>query len=647
VKGSPAVRVEGLLCLALVAVCLAPIPALAAASDSPTVTITAPERGITIATRVVAVEAAFTAPRDTTVELIELVIDGVTVDARKIDPPAAEGTVSFTWLARDYADGRHRILVRATSSDGQVAKAQIAVVLRATPSLRDSAVRITSPAEGETVSGSATISVEVDNPALAKYVIFLVDDVLKAISNVRPFTYVWDTARYLNGVHILKAQAYAGGVGEAVSVPVQVRVDNPSGATTMREPKMTMSPVAPAPTAPPSRASEARMPPPVRAESPTPAYPEATPPSPTLAVPGTAPFVSPSGALITPPPPAPVEIAALPTFLESPAAPSQPIAPAQAPASASLAAALPSSAALAGASAPAQQGGPGVIAAESAVVAIAPAESAASGVREPVQAPIEIAMLPIPERRATVEPAPAPATPKPVEAAPVPEAPAPVALPPAEHSADVTEVAPASAAESQVAQAPRPAASELQIAMLPPRPVEALPAAKVAAEPISTQIAYVVRASSSLERIAAELGVPAAEIARANSLDVQSIVHAGQRLSIPSAAMTFDGRPLTFDAPAIVADGRAIVPFRAVMEGAGGQVTWDSKQRQARATARGHKIAVTIGSGQARVDGGAVAMGAAAQIRCDRTVVPLRFIGDALDLALQYQDGIIHIASAR
>jgi hypothetical protein len=40
-------------------------------------------------------------------------------------------------------------------------------------------------------------------------------------------------------------------------------------------------------------------------------------------------------------------------------------------------------------------------------------------------------------------------------------------------------------------------------------------------------------------------------------------------------------------------------------------------------------------------------MGMPAALRSNRTVVPLRFLGDALDLALQYQDGIIHIAGGR
>lgn len=624
---------KAILCLAAAVACFAPVAAVGAASESaPSVTITAPEEGLTIATRVVTVEAAFRAPEGALIELAELVVDGVTVDAHKIDPPAESGTVSFTWLARDYADGKHSIMVRAIDSDGQVAKARIAVVLKSADSARDRAVRIMSPAEGETVSGNTTIQVEVDNPALAKYVIFLVDDVLKAISNVRPFNYVWDTTRYLNGIHVLKAQAYSGGEWEAVSLPVQVHVDNPSGLTAMREPKAAVTPVAPEPVAPPARAGEPILPPPVHSESPAPAYPEATLPTPELAMPGTAPFVSPSGELITPAPPAPVQIAALPTFTEQPPTPpSALIVPAQPSEAPLLAPALPSVAT------EALPDTPDLAPAEVAVAAIPPAERTASIERAPASASLEIAMLPARELPKAVEAAPTTEIPAAPEAAP---------LQPAERTPDLTEVTAAPVAEAQLVPAPERPAAPVRIAMLPPKPVEALPAPKVAAEPMPTQIAYVVRANVRLDRLAAELGVPASEIAKANGLGGGSVIAAGQRLAIPSTPVWFDGRPLAFDAPAVIADGCAIVPFRAVLEEAGGQVSWDSAKRQASATASGHQIAVTIGSDQAQVDGSAVAMGVVARIRCDRTVVPARFLGDALDLALQYQDGIVHIASA-
>src|SRR4030042_872557 len=101
----------------------------------------------------------------------------------------------------------------------------------------------------------------------------------------------------------------------------------------------------------------------------------------------------------------------------------------------------------------------------------------------------------------------------------------------------------------------------------------------------------------------------------------------GQTLRIPSAPVYFDGRPVSCEAPTVIAAGRAIVPFRAVIEEAGGTVTWDSAARRAGATARKAQIAVTIGTDIGTVNDRSVRMGTAAAIRCDRRVGPLRLLG--------------------
>ena len=625
---------KGTLCFTLIAVCLLAIPAFAA-NPIPKVTIVSPEEGLTIASQVVAVEASYAAAGKAVIEQVDLAIDGVTVDARVLDPATAKGRASFTWVARNYADGEHTIGVRALDSKGGMGEAEITVTLHGA---QRSIIGITSPKPGENVSGSTTIEVDAD-PTLARYVIFLVDDVFKAMTNVRPFSYVWDTTRYLNGKHILQARAYLADDREVSSSAVEVDVNNPSGATGMRTPApKPQATVTPAPLAPPARAAEPTLPPPMRTESPTPAQPPLSVSQPDLAVPGTAPFVSASGDLIQPPipvlagkssEPALIEVAALPAPVES------------APVVEALATEVAA-----------------VHTPEAATSTASSADALAVAAHEAATAPLEVAMLDIPGAATpaasdlspvtSLEAAapPQPPTPAPLEvAAPEAPAPEPVALPSAEVSPEEAGIEPAAATEAQPVDSSVPAASELKIAMLPPMPVEPMPAPRVAAEPAPSAVIYTVRGSESLARIAAEVGLPATEIARANNL-TGTEVHAGQRLVLPSCPIYLDHKPLTADAPTVIAGGRAIVPFRAVMEEAGGQVSWDSSARRASAIARGHEIAVTIGSDRALVDDGEVVMGAAAELRCNRTVVPLRFLGDALDLVLQYQDGVIHIASA-
>jgi len=221
----------------------------------------------------------------------------------------------------------------------------------------------------------------------------------------------------------------------------------------------------------------------------------------------------------------------------------------------------------------------------------------------------------------------------------------PASVPPASVAVSPGVVEAAAAPDVRILDVRGATVSQIEIAMLPPRPVERKPAARVAAEPAPSEVVYVVQSGDWLARVAEEMGVPARDIARANNLSDPSMLQPGQTLRIPSTPLYFDNRPVRLDAPAVVVDGRAIVPFRSVIEEAGGTVTWDSAARCARATARKAQIAVTIGTDIGTVNHRPVRMGTAAAIRCDRTVVPLRFLGDALDMVLQYEDGVIHIAS--
>jgi LysM repeat protein len=587
---------------------LVAIPALAAAeSASPTVAITWPQEGLTIASERIEVTATYEAAGDAAVAEISLVVDGTIAASREVEPAEATGSASFVWAVGNYAAGSHEITVRAVDSSGAAGEQTISVrVVRAQEDLGPG-IRITSPKPGQAVAGETQVEVESDEPALVRYVIFLVDDVFKAMTNVQPFIYVWDTNRYLNGLHELQAKAYLSGGGEALSSRVEVRVDNPSGATAMREPTRSAQAAASesVPAWPPARAGQPTLPPPMHTESPTTTGPTITVAEPELGLPGTAPFVSATGELIRPPSPT--------AAAESGRAQPMQIA---APAADDGDAVAPEAAA---ASAPPEVA---VSAAEeelSAVSAVAPEVPEA---RTPEPSPIEVALLSA-------------------------EAPARVSAVPPAPSVPASSEEPVPATSAPAAAPSEPAVSSAQIAMLPPRPIERMPAPKLTAAPAPAEVVYVVEAGDWLWAIASEYGVAPKEIARANGLSDASIIHPGQRLVIPTTPVYFDNRPLRAEVPTTIANGRAIVPFRPVIEEAGGSVQWEPVKRRASAVARGHEIAVTVGSDQAQVDGGRVAMGMPAALRSNRTVVPLRFLGDALDLALQYQDGIIHIAGGR
>ncbi len=590
---------KGTLSFAVILVLVALIPVLGAAdAAAPTVSITWPEEGMTIATDRIEVRVAYEAAGEAAVAEVSLVVDGRMIAAREIDPPEASGTAALVWPVGKWEEGNHEITARATDSLGERGEHAISVHLARGEDAFARAVRIGSPRPGESVSGRTPVEVEADEPALVRYVIFLVDDVFKAMTNVQPFTYVWDTSRYLNGLHELQVKAYLSGGQQAMSPRVEVRVDNPSGATAMREPT-TVSGAGSASGAagswPPARAEEPTMPPPMHTESPTPMGATITVAEPEVGLPGTAPFVSATGELIRPP---------------------APIAGAEA-----------------GRRGPAE-------------IASAPAEDSSAG-REPVSSPavVELSAL----SAAEAEPG-AVRTPEPeeIEVVLLPEESAPrrPAVGAAGGTAASRPETPSAVSEGE-ATAFDPGASSARVAMLPPRPAERMPARKVAAAPAPAEMVYVVQAGDWLWGIAAEYGVSPERLARANGISEAGVIHPGQRLVIPVTPVYFDDRPVVFEVPTTIADGRTTVQLRPVIEEAGGRVVWQPAERRASAVARGHEIAVTIGSDRAQVDGRQVAMGARAALRRDRTVVRLRFLGDALDLLLQYEDGVVHIASGR
>jgi len=628
--------VRAAACLFLL-VSLALIPALATADTAaPTVAITSPEPGLTVTISSVAVEASYQASGNRSIKQVELLVDGIVVQAKLLDPPQASGAASFTWAAARYPDGSYQIGVRVTDTEGDAAVAGIPILLQRQRPEPRAPIRIGSPLTGETVSGETSVKVTLDQPLLTKYVIFLVDDVFKAMSNIPPFIYLWDTSRYLNGLHRLQAKVYLSDGGESLSPAVEVRVGNPGGATVMKEPETPAIAPAPEPVGPPSRAGEAELPPPMHTESPSPPGSTIQLAEAEVATPGTAPYVSPTGDLVIPPPPAAA------VTVEAPIA----AAPAGAKAAEPQALPAPASPISAPAARPA-----------------APTEAAPAPARAPEPVPIVIAMLP-PVAAAPATPAEripaASSAPQPVvtEAAPLQPQPQPaapqIALLPAAAAAPVKLAeripAPSAAPEfvetkaAAVQAGPQPAAT--QMALLPPRPAENAPAPQVVAQPAPQETEYVVQPGDCLWVIAAAHHIAPARLAQLNGIsDPSGVVYPGQRLRIPSTTIYYDGKPLAGGVPVVLSDGRAIVPLRTIVEGAGGTVTWVSAEREAGATLGVHQIKVKIGSAVATVDAKAVTMSAPAALVSSHTVVPLRFLGDSLNLVLRYQAGAIHIAS--
>ncbi len=92
-----------------------------------------------------------------------------------------------------------------------------------------------------------------------------------------------------------------------------------------------------------------------------------------------------------------------------------------------------------------------------------------------------------------------------------------------------------------------------------------------------------------------------------------------------------NGQLLSFDQPPVIVGGRTMVPMRAIFEALGAEVSWDGAARMVTARLGDTTIKLIIGMQSAQVNGHETALDQPAQIMGGRTMVPLRFVAEALD----------------
>lgn len=109
--------------------------------------------------------------------------------------------------------------------------------------------------------------------------------------------------------------------------------------------------------------------------------------------------------------------------------------------------------------------------------------------------------------------------------------------------------------------------------------------------------------------------------------------------SAGNIAVQLNGQTLAFtDAAPQVKDGRTFLPFRAVFEAMGAEVSYDAAANQVSATRGGTTVAMTLGSTEATVTAGGVTtpltMDVAPYAADNRTYVPVRFAAQAFGCAV-------------
>ncbi len=98
----------------------------------------------------------------------------------------------------------------------------------------------------------------------------------------------------------------------------------------------------------------------------------------------------------------------------------------------------------------------------------------------------------------------------------------------------------------------------------------------------------------------------------------------------PYVKVFVDGQLTTFDVPPVIASGRVLVPLRGVFHRLGAVVTWDPATQMVLAARGDTSITLRIGDTQAHINGEPTLMDVPAILVDGRTMVPLRFISQAL-----------------
>lgn len=90
------------------------------------------------------------------------------------------------------------------------------------------------------------------------------------------------------------------------------------------------------------------------------------------------------------------------------------------------------------------------------------------------------------------------------------------------------------------------------------------------------------------------------------------------------------------EAPPVIVDGRTLVPVRAISDAFGIDIDWDETERKVELKNAEKEISLYIDSKTAYVNGEKIELDVAPSIQNGRTMVPLRFISEALSYNVNY-----------
>ena len=103
-------------------------------------------------------------------------------------------------------------------------------------------------------------------------------------------------------------------------------------------------------------------------------------------------------------------------------------------------------------------------------------------------------------------------------------------------------------------------------------------------------------------------------------------------------SLMVNGEVVDSDMPPIIMNDRSLVPVRAIFESLGAKVYWYDDERKVLVSYRGNDVELIIDSFIATVNGKEIKMEVPAKIINNRTMVPLRFVGEQLNMNVGFDN---------
>lgn len=131
------------------------------------------------------------------------------------------------------------------------------------------------------------------------------------------------------------------------------------------------------------------------------------------------------------------------------------------------------------------------------------------------------------------------------------------------------------------------------------------------------------------------------EAVKANIKNLNSYKKLGklfEKLGKKGVFLYVNGEEPTLEVNPFIKDGSTLVPFRAISESLKAEVTWNAEERSVTVTRDGITVKLFIDSTKATVDGKEVTLEVPAAIVEGNTVVPVRFVSEALKATVKWEE---------